>query len=222
MTFGSSDIRMKTLPWNQRLVDSYNRAAERYAEVFSDELDRKPFDRALLDQFAKNVRGRGLVCDLGCGVGHLCRYLKTRGVCVFGLDISPRMVEVASRLSPDISFRQGDMLAMDISDQSLIGVVAFYSLIHICRKSAIYALQEMYRVLRPKGYLLLSVHGGDGEIHADEFLGISVSMDATLFQPNEIAEYVQQAGFSVDIIATRPPYDFEFQSTRIYLSATKK
>jgi SAM-dependent methyltransferase len=212
---------MKTLPWNQKLVANYDLAAERYAEIFSDELDRKPFDRALLDQFANNVRGHDLVCDLGCGVGHICRYLKTRGVNILGIDLSPRMIKVASRLNPDIPFRRGDMLALDISDQSLIGVVAFYSLIHLRRKSALCALQEIYRVLRPEGCLLFSVHGGDGEIHADEFLGLPVSLDATLFQPDEIAGYVQQAGFSVDNIAARPPYDFEFQSTRIYISATK-
>jgi SAM-dependent methyltransferase len=213
---------MKTLSGNQDLVASYDRAAERYAEMFSDELDRKPFDRALLDRFADDVRDRGRVCDLGCGPGHISRYLKARGVDIFGIDLSSRMVEVASSLNPDLTFRQGDMLALDLPDHTLSGAVAFYSLIHLSRKSVPRALKEILRVLRPYGCLLLSVHGGEGEIHTDEFLGLPVSMDATLFQPDEVAGYVQQAGFSVGNIATRQPYDFEFQSTRIYVSAMKK
>jgi len=213
---------VKNPSWNQDLVASYDRTAERYAERFLHELDHKPFDRELLDNFADAVRGRGQTCDLGCGPGHVARYLKARGVDVFGLDISPGMIEVATRLNPDILFRRGDMLALDFPDQTLSGVVAFYSLIHLSRESALRALQETYRVLLPNGLLLLSVHGGEGELHVDEFLGISVSIDATLFQPEEMARYVRQAGFAVDRIVTRQPYEFEFQSTRIYISAMKK
>jgi SAM-dependent methyltransferase len=213
---------MKPLSWNQELINSYDRAAERYAEVFSDELERKPFDRALLDQFAEDVPGGKLVCDLGCGVGHISRYLKARGVPIFGFDLSPRMVEIAARLNPDIPFRQGDMLALDLPDQAVMGVVAFYSLIHLGRDTVLSALQEIHRVLYPDGRLLLSIHGGDGEIHTDEFLGLPVSLDVTLFQPDEMGGFVEQAGFSVDKITARPPYDFEYQSTRIYVSATKK
>src|SRR4030095_9457319 len=101
-------------PLTENLIFSYDPAAERYAEIFFDELDRKPFDRALLDQFADDVRGCGKVCDLGCGPGQVSRYLQALGVDVFGLDLSPRMVEVASRLNPDLIFRRGDLLALDL------------------------------------------------------------------------------------------------------------
>jgi len=30
----------------------------------------------LLDRFAKRMAGRGEVCDLGCGPGHIARYLR--------------------------------------------------------------------------------------------------------------------------------------------------
>jgi trans-aconitate methyltransferase len=111
--------------WRQNLVSSYDHAAERYAETFFDELDRKPFDRTLLDKFADDIRDRGQVCDLGCGPGHISRYLKAPGVDVFGVDLSSRMVEIASRLNPDLTFRQGDMLALDLSNHALSGVVVF-------------------------------------------------------------------------------------------------
>jgi SAM-dependent methyltransferase len=207
---------------NENLIFSYDLAAERYAETFFDELDCKPFDRALLDKFADDVCGRGKVCDIGCGPGQISRYLNARGVDVFGIDLSPRMAEVASRLNPDLSFRQGDMLALDLPDESLAGVVAFYSLIHLSRKSVTLALQEIHRVICPDGMLLISFHGGEGEFHTDEFLGLPVSMDATFFQEDEMAGYVRQAGFSVADIAIRQPYEFEFQSTRIYITATRR
>jgi len=36
---------------------------------YFDELDSKPFDRAVLDRFAASVKGRGRVCDLACSPG---------------------------------------------------------------------------------------------------------------------------------------------------------
>src|SRR5207247_7089616 len=137
--------------WNPRLAESYDGAAERYAEQFFTELDRKPFDRALLDEYAKAVAGRGRVCDLGCGPGHVGRYLSSRGVDAFGIDLSAGMVRVAQRLNPSIHFEQGDMLDLAMADDSLAGIVAFYSLIHVARASALRALREMHRVLRPGG-----------------------------------------------------------------------
>jgi SAM-dependent methyltransferase len=207
--------------WNRDLVASYDRAAERYAETFFHELDRKPFDRELLDAFARAVRDRGRVCDLGCGPGHVARYLKERGVDVFGVDLSPQMVDVAARLNPGIAFEQGDMLTLDLRAGTLGGIVAFYSLIHLSRASVAPALREIRRVLAPGGLLLVSIHGGDGELHVDEFLGMPASIDATLFQPEEMGRYIRHAGFAIERISTRPPYEFEFQTTRVYISGVK-
>ncbi|HWE63667.1 MAG TPA: class I SAM-dependent methyltransferase, partial [Chloroflexota bacterium] len=94
------------------LQASYDRVATRYAEDFFDELSRKPFDRRLLDQFAEQVRGQGPVWDVGCGPGHVARYLHGRGLPVSGLDLSAGMIACARRLNPDISFAQGTMLAL--------------------------------------------------------------------------------------------------------------
>src|SRR5438034_5027380 len=58
---------------------SYDRIAEEYANRISGELDHKPLDRMLLDEFAARFKGAGRVCDLGCGPGHVARYLHDRG-----------------------------------------------------------------------------------------------------------------------------------------------
>ena len=207
--------------WNHRLVESYDRVAERYADRFFRELDGKPFDRDLLDRYGESLKNRGRVCDLGCGPGHVAAYLRSRGVDVFGLDISPHMLEVAGRLNPSIPFLQGDMVALELPDMSLDGVVAFYSLIHLARSVVPTALAGINRVLAPCGSFLLAVHGGEGEVHADEVLGEAVALDATLFQPGEMTGYLEGAGFVVDEVFSRAPYESESQTQRIYVWATK-
>ena len=174
------------------------------------------------DRVAARVRGRDRVCDVGCGPGHVGRYLVEHGADAFGLDLSSGMVALARDLNPAMRFVQGDMRALPLSDTSLAGIVAFYSLIHLERGAAVGALTELARVLIPGGLLLLAFHGGAGEVHADDWFGRGVSIDATLYQPAEMTAYLKRAGLDVEAITTRAPYEFEYQTTRVYAAGVKR
>jgi SAM-dependent methyltransferase len=204
------------------LQNSYDRVAQEYVERIFGELEHKPLDRELLDRFAERVRNLGLVCDLGCGPGHVARYLRERGVEVCGVDLSPGMVEQARQLSPDIPFKQGNMLALDWPDAAWAGVAAFYSIIHIPRGEVVRALCEIKRVLRPGGTLLLAFHLGEEVVHLEEWWNQPVSLDFAFFGLDEMEGYLQTAGFEIEELIERPPYpDVEHQSRRGYIFATK-
>jgi SAM-dependent methyltransferase len=213
---------VNTPRWNPDLADAYDRVAEPYAAQFFDELTRKPFDRELLDRFAERLRGRGRACDVGCGPGHVGRYLAERGVDVYGLDLSASMVALARRLNPTMRFEQGDLRALSLPDAALDGIVAFYSWIHLRRTEVAGALTELARVLRRRGLILLAFHGGEGEVHADDWFGRGVSIDATLHQPADLTAGMGRAGFVVEAITTRPPYEFEYPTTRLYAAGVKR
>jgi ubiquinone/menaquinone biosynthesis C-methylase UbiE len=202
------------------LQTGYDRVAEHYANEFFEELARKPFDRELLDKFAEDVRGAGVVCELGCGPGQIARYLKDRGVDMHGIDLSPQMVRVASGLNPEIPFFQGDMSALQLPDDSLVAFVLFYSIIHIQREQVTNAFKEMSRVLIPGGKVFLTFHAGEDEIHRDEWYGQPVSIDFRLFQPEEMTGYLETAGFNEIKIIEREPYEFEHPTRRIYMFAS--
>jgi ubiquinone/menaquinone biosynthesis C-methylase UbiE len=202
---------------------SYDRVADEYVRRISDELKDKPLDRQLLDRFAKSVRNLGSVCDMGCGPGHVARYLHEHGVKVCGVDISTEMVKRARRLTPGVEFRQGDMMALDIPDETCAGVVAFYSIIHIPRTDVVRALRELRRVLQPGGLLLLSFHIGNDTIHLDDWWGHEVCIDFFFFQSAEMASYLTSAGFEIEETIERDPYpDVEHQSRRSYIFARPK
>lgn len=130
------------------------------------------------------------------------------------------MVKVAGRLNPDIPFSQGDMLALQLPDDSLSALVLFYSIIHIQREAVTKVFQEMSRVLVPGGKVFLAFHGGDGELHRDEWYGQPVSIDFRLFQPGEMAGYLETGGFTEIKIIERDPYEFEHPTKRIYMFAS--
>ena len=187
------------------LEDGYNRVAKEYIERIFNELEHKPLDRQLLDRFAKSINGPA--CDLGCGPGHIARYLRERGVDVCGIDLSSEMVEQARRLNPGIEFAQGNMLSLDVADEAWGGITAFYSIIHIPRDEVVAALDEMKRTLRPEGLLLLSFHIGDETLHVEDLWGEKVSLDFIFFRPDEMESYLKSAGFRVEETIERPPYE---------------
>jgi ubiquinone/menaquinone biosynthesis C-methylase UbiE len=203
--------------------ESYDRLAEVYVARISHELEYKPFDRTLLDRFAADVRDSGTACDIGCGPGHVARYLHDRGVQVLGIDLSKGMVEQARRLHPDIEFRQGNMSTLDMDDDSLAGIVAFYSIIHIPREKVTHVLREFKRVLRPGGLLLLAFHRGHEIVHRDELWGKQVTLDFIFFERSEMEGYLRTAGFELEESLERPPYpeSVEVQTWRVYIFARK-
>jgi SAM-dependent methyltransferase len=202
---------------------SYDQIADEYARRIYHELAGKPFDRELLSRFAKAVGGFGELCEIGCGPGHVARYLQSLGANVFGLDISPAMVEQARRLNPGIRFQLGDMLALDLPDGTLAGIVAFYSIVNIPKQYLPTVFREMLRVLQAGGLLLLAFHIGDEAAHYDELWDRPICMDFFYFQPAEIRSCLEAAGFVIEEVNEREPYapEVEHQSRRAYIWARK-
>lgn len=202
---------------------SYDRITAEYVRHIFRELEGKPFDRAVLDRFAERLRGRGVVCDMGCGPGHVARYLAERGLDVVGVDLSPGMVAQAAALNPGLGFHVGNMLALEEADGTWAGISAFYSIIHISREMAVAALRELWRVLKPGGLLLLAFHLGDEMLHIDEMWSRPVALDFWLYDTAEMIAYLHEAGFIVEEAVERDPYapEVEHQSRRAYILARK-
>gem|GEM_PF-183439 len=205
------------------LQHSYDRVAEEYARRFRDELEKKPFDRKMLDRLIEKAGRLGVICDLGCGPGQIAGYLHGRGVKTCGIDLSAEMVRQARRLNPGISFEQGEMLALgEVEDNTYRGIAAFYSIIHIPRPSVVEALREMKRVLCLGGTLLLTFHLGQKTLHLDEWWGKEVSVDFHFFETEEMKGYLSAAGFELEEAIERDPDpEIEVQTRRAYIFARK-
>ncbi|MGH9605259.1 MAG: class I SAM-dependent DNA methyltransferase [Terracidiphilus sp.] len=201
----------------------YDRIAREYARRLYNELKDKPLDCDLLRRFAAATGGRGTVCDMGCGPGHVARLLRDSGAEVFGLDLSPGMIAEARRLNPDIDFREGNMLALPLNDGELAGIAAFYAIVNLPVELLPTAFDGMHRALAPGGLLLLAFHAGDEVIRPGERFGQAISMEFFCFPQVVVRTLLVQAGFEIEEVVERGPYapEVEFQSNRSYIFARK-
>lgn len=197
--------------------EAYDLAADRYHELFHDELTGKPRDVALLDAIAGRLGPRALVLDAGCGpCGHIGRHLSDAGLRVNGVDISPRCTAMAREHNPDTTFQVADLASLPFRDRAFDAVLSYYSIIDTPSHLVDGIFLEFHRVLRPAGTLLVVVKAGSGEGWVDELLGIRVKLYFTTFTADGLAGWFSRAGLALDSLETRTPYEQEIEADRIY------
>ncbi|MDI6028687.1 class I SAM-dependent methyltransferase [Corticibacterium sp. UT-5YL-CI-8] len=203
---------------------AYDLVAERYAQRFSSELEQKPFDRLLLDWLVARAGTSGILCDLGCGPGHVAGYLALRGATVVGIDISSGMLDQARARWPKLMFQQADMRTLATFEQgTFAAVVALYSIIHLGQADLDQALRAIRRTLKPNGWFLLAFHVGDEAGRIDEFLGQSVAFDFHLHRPETMRDRLSGAGFAVtEVIERYPDEKIELPTRRAYIWARRR
>ncbi|MFG3700864.1 class I SAM-dependent methyltransferase [Micromonospora sp. NPDC047620] len=179
--------------------DSYDTMAADYTEWLRTDMDGRPLDRALLAAFAEAVQagGNGPVADVGCGPGRVTILLHRLGLDAFGIDLSPGMVALARETYPRLRFEVGSMLALELPDASLGGLLAYYSVIHVPWERRPEVFAEFHRVLAPGGQLMLAFQVGDERFHLDEAFGRPICVDWYRQRPDEVAALVREAGFDL-------------------------
>ncbi len=209
-----------TDPRADQLRAGYASIARGYREQISGELAGKPLDRAFLVAFVE--RCNGLVIDLGCGPGHVARFLADRGATVEGIDLAPAMIEQARAAFPELAFRVGDMHALPYEDGSVAGIVAFYAIVHLRSGELADPFREIHRVLAPGGLVALAFHIGDEVVHVEELFGAATSLDFVMHSPEAVSQALIAAGFTLEARLDRAPYPgVEHPSQRSYLLARK-
>ncbi|MBW4934834.1 class I SAM-dependent methyltransferase [Marinobacter sp. F4206] len=155
------------------------------------------------------------VLDVACGTGILARAIARQyeGLgSVTGLDLNPDMLAVAQSRAPGIDWRQGDAESLPFQNQSFDVVVSQFGLMLF--PSPALALQEMYRVLRPKGRLLVAVFDSIDRIPAyqamsavfgrtvDPAVGQALQLPFALGDTRKLTALFASAGISAPEIKT--------------------
>jgi ubiquinone/menaquinone biosynthesis C-methylase UbiE len=203
------------------IIDCYNKTAKNYAAEFIDELNKKHFDRLLLQAFAAENSDKGKLIDLGCGPGQTTKYLWECGLTnSIGTDLSPEMIKVAKTINPQLDFETADMLALNYPDNAFGSALAFYAIVHFDYEQVKTAFKEIKRVLVPNAQFLFSFHVGTDIIHLDSFLEQQVNIDFYFLETAKIIELLTETSFSlIDVVERQPYKGAEHESKRAYIWA---
>lgn len=95
------------------------------------------------------VGARTSVLDVACGSGVVAKHAASRGALVTGVDLAPRMLELAARLNPGCTFREASVDAMPFEDGAFDAVVCAFGIGHFPDPPL--AVAECARVTRAGG-----------------------------------------------------------------------
>jgi SAM-dependent methyltransferase len=203
----------------EELRDAHDVLSEWYAKNLTGLLESMPVERAMLDLFAEVTAAVGPeVADVGCGTGRLLPYLASRGLSPRGVDLSPKMIEVARRDNPGFAYEVADVRALPFADASLAGVVCWYSLIFLAPNARTPAFTELARVVRPGGYLMAAFKHGDGtrrrNLPGGRVAELGIDFDRYWLSPREMEDLLTAAGYtlvfqgSTPAEGSEPPYGY--------------
>ncbi|MEU3340556.1 class I SAM-dependent methyltransferase [Streptomyces sp. NPDC002144] len=179
--------------------ESYDTVAADYVERVPLPTEMDPLSRAMLAGFAELVRTADLgpVADLGCGPGRVTAHLAGLGVSAFGIDLSPRMIELARLAHPNLRFTTGSMTSLELKGDELGGILAWYSTHHTPPQWLPAVFAEFHRTLAPGGHLLWGGHVGDERLQPTQGYGRPVSYESYLLPLERVAGLMKQAGLVV-------------------------
>ena len=180
------------------LKDTYNKIAEDwYKDHHADDwwIDGT-------DKFISFIKQGSTVLDAGCGAGVKSKYLSQKGLKVFGLDFSEKLIEIARRKNPSIEFKVMDMKdAKDLSDD-FDGIFMQASLLHIPKRDAPQVLAGLVSKLKHPGYLYVAVKGiihGEAEestLKEDDY-GYPYERFFSYFSMDELRGYFKDLGLEI-------------------------
>ena len=97
----------------------------------------------------------GRVLEVGCGNGKTAVALAKRGYRVTGMDFSQKAIDICRELILDADFVCASVLNIPFENGSFDGISAFHVLEHLTDEELSKASEDLYRVMRNGGYLLV-------------------------------------------------------------------
>jgi ubiquinone/menaquinone biosynthesis C-methylase UbiE len=173
--------------------------ADGYDEI-AEVLAMSPkFYRLCASLITPKISPGATVLDIGCGQGwQLAEIRKLRpDAKLHGMDISPKLVSLARAHVPDGDFQTGDADNLNYDDAQFDVVLMTEVLEHL--SDPVLALTQLKRVLKPGGWLLMTVPNRDW-MRYDWYLSNRKAyqpVDDKWYRVNEVQKYLKEAGFDI-------------------------
>ena len=177
--------------------DSYDRNATTYLERNRDRSLLGPWMR----RFTELLPSNGVVVDLGAGPCLDSAALRSLGLRVISVDRSRRMLLATQQEIPGPRV-QADMRHLALQPNSVAGVWACASLLHLDRDELVPALSGIHDVLVSSGVLFVTLKHGAGESWDIAKFGPDAPRWFTYWSDEDLDASLASAGFEIVESAT--------------------
>ncbi len=149
-----------TIPAGDEYIHRTLRAYDDVAKYEGSTREMVP--RPELDELVSYLPTGASVLDAGCAFGRDTAYLKSLGLDVRGIDMSPALIERAKELLADVDFQVRDVRSTGFADGQFDGIWCNATLLHLTDADIIQAVTEFGRILKPDGVIAVSLKKGTG------------------------------------------------------------
>ncbi len=206
----------------RKLVEKgYDQIAEKYLKKFRLSSDANKHTIKHLSPLVKLLPRNARILDLGCGAGIPATKILAQHYQVVGVDISERQIRLARKNVPRAKFIKADMLEIDFPNNSFDAIVSLYAIIHVPRKYHRKLLEKIWKMLKPGGYLLVTMGVSDLEkAREDNWLG--APMYWSHFDKKRNIDLLRQAGFRLLRAETELEKEGKEEVSHLYCLARKE
>ncbi len=140
--------------------ETWNKIASLYQDKFMDlDLYNSTYDFICNSVNKLNAK----ILEIGCGPGNITKYLlsKRPDFNIFGIDVSPNMIELAEINNPKGSFAIMDCRKIDELETKYEGIVCGFCLPYLSKADCKKLISDSYNLLETDGLIYLSFVEGD-------------------------------------------------------------
>ena len=162
-----------------------------------------PTEGRLLERALETAPPEPRFLDAGCGPGVTLADLAAAGRAV-GIDFSRGQLAIAAEAAPAAGIVRGDITALPFADGSFDAAVSLGVLMHLSAGDQRRAVDELARVLQPRGRLLVSDGTTRWTGEEPDWLGAGVTMAWAVAGIDAVVGALEAAGFAVLETARTP------------------
>ncbi len=140
--------------------ETWNKVAKLYQDKFMNlELYNLTYDFIC----SSLTKSKSNILEIGCGPGNITRYLlsKRPDFNIFGIDIAPKMIELAKKNNPTASFAVMDCRQINYLKYTYDGIIFGFCVPYLTLTDSEKLIYDSYNLLNKNGLIYLSFVEGD-------------------------------------------------------------
>lgn len=188
----------------KEIRDAYNKIAEAYDSALWYDM---PYNNQI-NYFLSLIQGNQIL-DIGCAIGSFTKYVADKGYAIEGIDISSKMIEIASKKVNNATFYVMDMTNITLT-KKYDGLMVINSTIHIEKKNMKKVFEGFKKLINDNGIIFVILQEGNGERYIDEPLDTNIKEFVSFYQEEEIKDVFHQCDLEI-VKMERIKYDSDFE-----------